>query len=184
MNNKERFVLHLGTIIQSGCITPVDRYYNHDDWYLGKEIWEQMPSGFCVAPYELKELSDKPAIVQRMEFINMPHENHTVYRITKAGWKLFDELKSELPQEEQEHVKEQEQPEPEAVYEKSKKILWYVPWSKADKIKACWEDADGYWIELNDGWIASRMDQSVVSCIHEKTIYDLRYQIGGIRKVS
>lgn len=60
-------------------------------------------------------------------------------------------------------------------------LLKYVPKSKREAIKAIWRDSDGYWIVVKDEYNADRMD---VDChtIHEDTIKELRYQIGGINK--
>ncbi len=60
-------------------------------------------------------------------------------------------------------------------------LLKYVPLSKRDSVRDAYVDCDGYWICLNEGWEASRMDAGCRT-IHEDTISDLRYQISGIRK--
>ena len=60
------------------------------------------------------------------------------------------------------------------------RILKYVPKSKHKAIRAAWQDSDGYWITLKDGYNAGRMDNSGCHTIHEDTISDLRYQIAGI----
>lgn len=65
--------------------------------------------------------------------------------------------------------------------EKDRKIMKYVPSSKKDSIRSAWKDDDGLWIMLNEGWNADRMDRSCRT-IHEDTIKELRYQIGGITK--
>ena len=70
-------------------------------------------------------------------------------------------------------------------------IMNLVPKSKKPAIKDAWEDSDGVWIMLNEGWNADNMD-SVCRTIHEggdgeplsRTIKELRYQIAGIRKVT
>lgn len=62
-------------------------------------------------------------------------------------------------------------------------ILKYIPKSKLNAIKNCWKDEDGYWITLNDGWNADRVDRNAKT-IHEDTIKDLRYQISGIIKTG
>ena len=60
-------------------------------------------------------------------------------------------------------------------------ILRYVPKSKLAAIYDAWEDSDGMWIMLNDGWNADRMDYNCHT-IHEYNVTDLRYQIAGIRQ--
>lgn len=66
----------------------------------------------------------------------------------------------------------------------SNKILKYVPASKLSAISDAFEDEDGMWIYLKDGWYASRMDgYNVCHVIHEDTIQQLRYQIAGIKHV-
>ena len=60
------------------------------------------------------------------------------------------------------------------------KIMKYVPKSKVDAIRDAYRDEDGYWITLNDGWVTGDDCQT----IHEDTIKDLRYQIGGINKID
>ena len=62
------------------------------------------------------------------------------------------------------------------------KIMSYVPKSKKEAIEDAWEDSDGIWIILKDGWNADRMDYDCHT-IHEDTVRDLRWQIAGIRKV-
>ena len=66
---------------------------------------------------------------------------------------------------------------------KDEQILKYIPKNKMAAIRKCYIDSDGYWIILNDGYEASRVDNRC-STIHEWTIKDLRYQIAGIRKVD
>lgn len=62
-----------------------------------------------------------------------------------------------------------------------KRIMRLIPKSKQEGISSAFHDDDGYWIWLKDGWNADRMDV-VCHVIHEDTIAQLRYQIGGIRK--
>lgn len=62
-------------------------------------------------------------------------------------------------------------------------IMKYIPKSKRDAIYDAWRDSDGYWIMLNKGWNADRMD-SCCRTIHEDYISDLRYQIAGIVKTE
>lgn len=66
-------------------------------------------------------------------------------------------------------------------YVKDPKILKYIPKSKLDAIQECYKDEDGYWIILKDGYNADRFDVNIQT-IHEDTIKQLRYQIGGINK--
>ena len=62
-------------------------------------------------------------------------------------------------------------------------ILKYIPKSKWGGIADCFRDEDGIWIWLNEGWNADRMDSNC-RVIAEDTIAQLRYQIGGIKKVK
>ena len=62
-------------------------------------------------------------------------------------------------------------------------IMNYIPRSKQAAVYDAWEDSDGIWIMLNEGWNADRMD-SQCRTIHEDTVKDLRYQIAGIRRVK
>lgn len=62
-------------------------------------------------------------------------------------------------------------------------IINYVPASKREAVRDAYQDQDGYWICLREGWEASRTDAGCRT-IHEDTIADLKYQIGGIRKVA
>lgn len=59
------------------------------------------------------------------------------------------------------------------------RIMRYVPKNKKNAINDAWRDDDGYWIILNDGWNADRMDFRCHT-IHEDNIPELRYQIAGI----
>lgn len=63
--------------------------------------------------------------------------------------------------------------------EKDDRIMKYIPKSKLDAIRSCYQDSDGYWIELKDGYVADRTDRNAHT-IHEDTITQLRYQIAGI----
>ena len=70
-------------------------------------------------------------------------------------------------------------------------IMNLVPKSKREAIADAWEDSDGVWIMLKEGWNADNMDSNCRT-IHEggedepfsMTIKELRYQISGIRKVT
>ena len=62
-------------------------------------------------------------------------------------------------------------------------VLKYVPAAKREAVRDAYKDQDGYWICLLEGWEASRTDAGSRT-IHEDTIADLKYQIGGIRKVA
>lgn len=68
-------------------------------------------------------------------------------------------------------------------YMKREDIMKYIPKTKRTAIYDAWEDDDGYWILLNDGWNADRMDW-LSATIHENDLKELRYQIGGIHKIS
>ena len=69
-------------------------------------------------------------------------------------------------------------------------IMKLIPKSKQAAVRDAWEDSDGVWIMLNEGWNADNMD-SDCRTIHEggedftynETIANLRYQIKGIRKI-
>lgn len=63
------------------------------------------------------------------------------------------------------------------------KILKYVPERLLSAIHDAYQDCDGYWICLEEGWEASRTD-SGCRTIHEDTIRDLRYQIAGIKQTN
>lgn len=67
-------------------------------------------------------------------------------------------------------------------YLTKEQIMRYIPKSKHDGILDAYEDSDGIWICLKQGWNADRMD-SDCHVIHEDYIKDLRYQIAGIRRV-
>lgn len=62
------------------------------------------------------------------------------------------------------------------------RIMKYVPKTKREAVYEAWEDSDGLWIMLKNGWNADRMGCNC-HLIHEDTIKELRYQIAGIRKV-
>lgn len=69
-------------------------------------------------------------------------------------------------------------------------IMRMIPKSKKPAIRELYQDEDGIWIVLNDGWNADNMDD-VCRTIHcggedeptDRTIKDLKYQINGIRKL-
>lgn len=63
------------------------------------------------------------------------------------------------------------------------KIMKYVPKSKQDAIKEAYHDSDGYWIILNEGYHASRIDYGART-ISQDTLSELRYQIAGIEKLN
>ena len=70
-------------------------------------------------------------------------------------------------------------------------IMRLIPKSKQESVLDAWEDSDGVWIMLKEGWNADNMD-NVCRTIHEggdgeplsRTIKALRYQIAGIRKIT
>lgn len=180
MTNKERFLTMMAKLIFNGTIKSAGKFFNQDDWYSGKEIWKHIDIGFCLSPDEMKELVTKPAMLCRI--LNKATDD-MMYRITKSGWERVNELIEQSEAEEQkpeEHKIENQEIEKKG---KLQKILDYVPWCKADAINSCWKDDQGYWIQLNDGWNADRMGNGCRT-INETTIYDLRYQIGGIKKVT
>lgn len=71
-------------------------------------------------------------------------------------------------------------------------IMKLIPKAKKDAVYDAWEDSDGVWIMLKEGWNADYMD-SECRTIHEggedsgqslsETIKELKFQISGIRKV-
>ena len=73
---------------------------------------------------------------------------------------------------------------------KKEQIMRMIPKSKKASVYDVWEDSDGIWIMLNEGWNADGMDYRCRT-IHcggederlEDTIKDLKYQIGMIRKL-
>ena len=69
------------------------------------------------------------------------------------------------------------------IREEYKLFRKYVPISKRNAVKRIWKDSDGYWIILENGYVADRTD-SHAGVIHEWTIKDLRYQIAGIKKIE
>ena len=72
-------------------------------------------------------------------------------------------------------------------------IMKLIPKSKQDGIFYAWEDSDGIWITLNEGWNADNMDYRC-GVIHEggdgdeeprsEIMRHLRFQIKGIRKLT
>lgn len=64
---------------------------------------------------------------------------------------------------------------------KTEQIMKYIPKSKLDAVSDAFEDEDGLWIYLKQGWEASRTDRGC-HVIHEDTVKELRYQIAGIRR--
>ncbi len=72
----------------------------------------------------------------------------------------------------------------------NKQIMSLIPKSKRAAIRDAYEDQDGIWICLNEGWNADNMD-SVCRTIHcggedepiSETIQDIKYQVDGIRRV-
>ena len=174
MNNKERFLLTLAAAIEGGKMTPIDTFYKHDDWYIAADVWALMPNGFVLSPDDMRELyCTKPSLMQHSEY----GKKDTVYRITKAGWKMVEELR-------QKYTVEEPKTEPvlEVRTEKLQKIMDYVPWCKADAINACWKDSDGYWIQLNEGWVATR--STAEHTIHEDSLRQIGYQMGGVKKIG
>ena len=65
----------------------------------------------------------------------------------------------------------------------TQQILKYIPKSKLEGIADAYEDSDGIWIYLKEGWNADRMDFDCRT-IHEDTIQQLRWQIAGIRRTD
>ena len=69
-------------------------------------------------------------------------------------------------------------------------IIRLIPKSKKASVYDAWEDSDGVWIMLNEGWNADGMDHCcrTIHCGGEDeplaaTIKDLRDQISMIRKI-
>ena len=69
-------------------------------------------------------------------------------------------------------------------------ILKMIPKTKKPAIREVYQDEDGIWVILKEGWNADNTD-SPCRTIHcggedeplKATIEDLKYQISGIRKV-
>lgn len=67
-------------------------------------------------------------------------------------------------------------------------IMRLIPKTKKEAVYKAWEDSDGIWIMLNEGWNADNMD-SVCRTIHcggedePLDLAELKYQISGIRKL-
>ena len=61
-------------------------------------------------------------------------------------------------------------------------VMSYIPKNKHEGIYDAWEDSDGMWITLKEGWIADR--SCAERTIHEYCVKDLRYQIAGIRRLE
>lgn len=72
-------------------------------------------------------------------------------------------------------------------------IMRMIPKQKKASVYSAWEDSDGIWIMLNEGWNADNMD-NICRTIHvggddeedeprSKILNELKYQISGIRKV-
>lgn len=64
-----------------------------------------------------------------------------------------------------------------------------IPKSKKAAIREIYEDKDGFWVILNEGWNADGMDfdchvihEGGDDCTDAETIEQLRYQISMIRK--
>lgn len=60
-------------------------------------------------------------------------------------------------------------------------IMKMIPDSKKPGIHDAWEDSDGIWIMLKDGWIATR--SCAERTIAEDYIKDLKWQIAGIKEL-
>lgn len=72
-------------------------------------------------------------------------------------------------------------------------IMRMIPKEKKVSVYDAWEDSDGIWIMLKEGWNADNMD-GVCRTIHEggddeadtpksEILKQLKYQISGIRKL-
>ena len=75
----------------------------------------------------------------------------------------------------------------------SASIMKMIPKTKKAAVYLAWEDSDGIWIMLKEGWNADNMD-NVCRTIHvggddeedepmSKILNELKYQISGIRKL-
>lgn len=86
---KEKWLLQTA-VVMGYAINPVERFYNHDDWYLDSEIYSCLKDdGYIILSCEeLKDLRSKPALTQSMDY----SRTETVTRLTKAGWKKAYEL--------------------------------------------------------------------------------------------
>ena len=70
------------------------------------------------------------------------------------------------------------------------RIRQMIPKKKQNAIREIYEDEDGFWIILNEGWNADGSDFRcrTIHCggdgeTEESTISDLKYQIACIRKL-
>lgn len=64
------------------------------------------------------------------------------------------------------------------------KNLWkYIPQKLCEAVSEAYSDSDGYWIHLNEGWIAydGGNDCGIIHCY---TINDLKADIKTIRKAD
>lgn len=61
-------------------------------------------------------------------------------------------------------------------------VMKYVPTKKREAVRSAYINAEGYWIELEEGWEGSRTACTDKKIIHELSVADLRYQIWGIQK--
>jgi len=72
----------------------------------------------------------------------------------------------------------------------TKQIMSMIPAKKKPAVYDAWEDSDGIWIMLKEGWNADGMD-NVCRTIHcggedeplDRTMADLKEQIRQIRKL-
>ena len=70
------------------------------------------------------------------------------------------------------------------------RICQMIPKGKQKAIREIYEDEDGFWIILNEGWNADGMDYEcrTIHCggddeTEASTVEDLKYQISMIRKL-
>ena len=62
-------------------------------------------------------------------------------------------------------------------------IMRHVPKNKCCSVSEAWEDSDGIWIILMEGWNADGMDYPCRT-IHCWSVEELDYQIAQIRKLN
>lgn len=77
-------------IVMGYALNPVERFWNHDDWYLDTEIYECFADGerVSLSLEELRDLRSKPALTETRQY----SRTEDVTRLTKAGWKKAYEL--------------------------------------------------------------------------------------------
>lgn len=77
-------------IVMGYAINPVERFYNHDDWFLDSEIADCFEEGerIHLSCEEYMQIRSKPALTQTMDW----SRTERVTRLTKLGWQKAREL--------------------------------------------------------------------------------------------